>query len=317
MRKDFALCFDDGYVPYASVTIRSIADHAKAEDETVIHVVSDYISDGHKTFLCKVAGICKVEFHLVEDLSLFADVPVLGWGIYSWFRLLLPRVLPNEIHKILYLDCDVIVNESLDELFTMDMEGRSIAACIDKQAYEPMRYVKLGYDSSLRYICSGVLLMNLDYWRANNLVDKTIAFGRANATKIDFPDQDSINYVCRETKIILPPRYSALVTYFTYEPFIQEHHNQMMDMIDSPSIIHYAGYQPWLYHKNKSVHASLWWRTYYKLHAFPRIPCVYILHFFWYWAKVVGLKLKIFKRGSKFDVFGEYYNHPRIKKNQF
>lgn len=48
MRKDFALCLNDAYVPYACVVIKSIVEHIKQDDDVHIHLLSDYISDEHK-----------------------------------------------------------------------------------------------------------------------------------------------------------------------------------------------------------------------------------------------------------------------------
>lgn len=314
MRKDFALCFNDGYVPYAAVTIRSIADHMPQRDETHIHVVSDYVSEKHQRFLCRVAGSARVEFHFIpEDDATLEGVPVKEWGIYTWFRLFLPRYLP-EVGRVLYLDCDVLVNDALDELFTMDMRGQSVAACLDTQAYDLRHYARLGYDAGLRYVCAGVLLMDLARWRSGSLPERMVAYARAHRDRIEWPDQDAINYVCREDKIILPPRYGVLVPFFRHAAFIREHLSQMDGLMEAPAIIHYAGYQPWLYFKDKSMHSRLWWHTFWRLHAFPKVPVVYALHFVWYWAKVAGLALRIIRPGSRWDVSRWYYDHPRVKR---
>ncbi|MCL1611125.1 glycosyltransferase family protein [Marseilla massiliensis] len=55
MKKDFALCFNDDYVPYACVTIRSIAEHMNMEDDVYVHVLTDRISIKNKAILKKAA----------------------------------------------------------------------------------------------------------------------------------------------------------------------------------------------------------------------------------------------------------------------
>lgn len=315
MRKDFALCFNDGYVPYASVTIKSLVDRMSSSDDVHIHVISDFLSDAHKAFIKRIAPKTNVSFYIINaNDALLADLPVMTWSIYTWYRILLPQLLNKDIHRILYLDCDVIVNDNLDELFTMDMESKSIAACLDIQAYNPNHYRRLNYDSRLRYICAGVLLMNLDMWREKKLSHEIVDFAKTNREKIMWPDQDSINYICRDDKIILPSKYGVLVPFFREKDFVKEHLAEMKELIEKPAIVHYAGYQPWMYMKNKSIHRNLWWRTYYSLHAFPKIRYDYVLYFVKWWMKVALIYLKVIKPEDDMYVFSMYYYHPRIKK---
>lgn len=313
MRKDFALCFNDGYVPYACVTIKSIVEHMNVDDDVHIHIVSDYISDAHRAFIEKTAIHANVRFYIIEDNDLFTDLPTLTWSIYTWYRLLLPKFLDIDVCKVLYLDCDVIVNDSLDGLFSTDLETKSIAACIDIQAYNPYHYKRLKYDSHLKYICAGVLLINIDKWRKDNISTKIVEFAKSNSDILEWPDQDAINYVCREDKIILPARYGVLVPFFRSKDFVREHFSEMEGLIDHPAIVHYAGYQPWIYQKNKSMHSSLWWRTYWSLHAFPKVWCMDILYAIKYLVKVVFIHLKVIRKGSECYVFDLYYHHPRVK----
>lgn len=313
MRKDFALCFNDGYVPYASVTIKSIMNHMNIDDEIYIHILSDDLSNQSKSVLKKIATGASIDFYFVDNTSVFSELPVLTWSVYTWYRLLLPKILDIKIKRVLYLDCDTIVNDNLDYLFSMDLQSKSIAACIDIQAYNKNHYLRLNYDSSLRYICAGVLLMNLDKWRENNLASEIMDFARENRDKIQWPDQDAINYVCRADKIILPSKYGVLVPFFRSEEFINEHLSEMEGLMKKPAIVHYAGYQPWIYMKNKSMHSSLWWNTYKSLRLFPKIIYDNFIYFIKYWTKVILIYLGIIKPGSKLYVLDMYYCHPSIK----
>ena len=39
------------------------------------------------------------------------------YSIATYFRMLLPTLLPKEIRRILYLDCDVIILQDISELY--------------------------------------------------------------------------------------------------------------------------------------------------------------------------------------------------------
>ena len=126
------------------------------------------------------------------------------------------------------------------------MVGKAIAGSIDPESFNNETFERCGYDQSKKYICAGVMLMNLDFWRKHNLTNKVIQWGHENNDRIKFPDQDTINYLCRDSKIILPLQYGIIGCFFQQSqyyqpPFIEE----LRNAIKSPKIIHYAGQAPW------------------------------------------------------------------------
>ncbi len=219
---------------------------------------------------------------------------------------------PN-IHKVLYLDCDIVVNDSLDSLFAMDMGNKSVAGCVDVQHYSADTYERLEYSRDKGYICSGVLMMNLDKWREKELSARITEYSKQNSNKILFPDQDAINYVCQDDKIILSPRFGVLVPFCRHKEFMLEHKREMEELMDSPAIVHYAGYQPWIYCKNKSMHSYLWWSAYDSLQSFKEIKITYYGSMFRYMLRYVLSVTHVFPKNSRLHI-NQYYNHPRIKK---
>ena len=307
MRKDFCLCFNDAYVPYASVTIQSIVKHVGGDIH--IHVFSDYLSEQSISFL----KAWNVEIHIIEDDKIFDGIDASVWSVYTLYRLFLPNYLDLNIHKILYLDCDVIVNDNLDELFSLDMAGLAVGGCLDPQTYSEEVFSRLGYGYSSKYICAGVLLMNLDYWREVNLSAQVIDYMKNNPEKIAFLEQDALNVLCCDKKIVLPAKYGVQVSFFRGNQFMAEHIQEMENLIERPSIVHYAGYQPWIYCKNKSLHSYLWWDTYKSLHAFPQVKIDYVKSIFKYGVRYLLSKLRIIDKNNKYHI-DQYYNHPKVTK---
>lgn len=309
MRKDFCLCFNDGYVPYASVTIKSIMENANADDEIVIHVVSDYLSNDSLEFLKQ----WNVIFHIINDDSIFDGIDSSIWSVYTLYRLFLPKYLDSAVHKVLYLDCDVIVNSNLDELFEMEMHDKAIAGCIDPQTYTTEVFTRLNYDRAKKYICAGVLLMNLDFWRQNNLSDRIITYMKDNPDKIVFLEQDALNYLCCDNKIILSAEYGVQVSFLRDNRFLSEHIDNIDNIVNNPMIVHYAGYAPWVYCKNKSLHSYMWWNTYRSLKAYPMVKVDYGKSIIKYFGRYVLSKLHLIGSDSKFHI-NQYYNHPRVTR---
>lgn len=243
---NIALCVNDGYVPYACVTIKSIIENHKNK-EVAIHLLSDFISDKMRERLFEVVNsndATTLHIHLVNDESLHGLKNT--WSIYAWYRIFLPLLLPDTIHRVLYLDADTIVVGDLNELFNIKLNNKSIAACLDPESFNKKTFERCGYDSVKKYICTGVMLMNLDYWREHNLTSKVINWAKKNNNRINFPDQDTINYLCQDSKIVLPLQYGIIGCFFQQsqyyqQPFIEE----LRNAIKSPKIIHYAGQAPW------------------------------------------------------------------------
>lgn len=281
-------------------------------DDVCIHVITDFISDQNRDYL---SDLCdeRIEIIIVEDDTLLKKVPVSVWSKYTWYRIFIPKLLPD-VEKVLYLDCDVIVNENLDDLFTMDMSEYDVAGCIDLNSYSLNTFKRLNYNAELKYICAGVLLMNLTRWRLEDVANNIVRYAINNISNIEFPDQDAINYVCRDTKLILPARFGVLVPFFFHEAFMKEHLGEMDILMNRPAIIHYAGYAPWSYAKDKSLHSHLWWKAYRKLNAFNSVKWEYLQSFFKTKARLFLSALNIIKPDSKYYYFNQYYNHPRITK---
>ena len=248
-----AFCSNDTYIPYVVVAIKSILENHDST-KISIHVLSDFISVNKQNLLKETfhsyPNAC-LEIHIVDDSSLKGLKDT--WSIYTWYRVLLPNILPTNIHRILYLDADVIVKDNLQELFLLNMENKAIAGTIDIETFNIKTFERCGNEQEKRYICAGVMLMNLDFWRKHNLTEQIIEWGRINNDRIKFPDQDTINYLCRNDKVILPLRYGIQSAFFTNDQFYQEPlAKELSDSINKPAIIHYAGCAPWI--KELSTH---------------------------------------------------------------
>ena len=248
-----AFCVNNNYIPYIIVTCISILENNTSNNIT-IHVFIDTISEKNKRLLkdnIKKYKNGKIEIHLVNDSLLIGLKDT--WSIYAWYRILIPEILPDNIHRILYLDADIIVKDNLEDLFLINMDDKSIASTIDIETFNEETFLRCKYDKDKKYICSGVLLMNLDYWRKENLTNKIILWAKENNHLIKFPDQDTINYICQDTKILLPIRYGIQAPFLTNNKFYKEpYYQELKDCITKPAIIHYAGCNPWI--KELSTH---------------------------------------------------------------
>lgn len=81
----------------------------------------------------------------------------------TFSRLFANDLLPENIEKLIYIDCDTIVVGSLEEMFNMDVDGKSFMVIKDYMGKAYKQKICLKEPDS--YINVGVMLMNM-----NNLI---------------------------------------------------------------------------------------------------------------------------------------------------
>lgn len=240
-----AFCVNDGYAQYIMVTIKGLLENNS--NPIVIHVLSDYISERNLVRLKDLVSsypFAELKVVIVDDSKLHGLKDT--WTIYTWYRVLLPEILDEDVHRVLYLDADVLVAGNIEHLFCFDMTNKAIAGTIDFQSKDPSTYKRCGYEQEKEYVCAGIMLMNLDYWREHDIANKVIRWGRENNDRIQFPDQDSINYICRDNKILLPLKYDIVDGFFHDDYYYQHYPRELRECVEFPVIIHYAGQAPWV-----------------------------------------------------------------------
>ena len=303
---NIAFCVNNDYVKYICVTIKSILEN-NSDAKICFHVLTDKILEKNKKLLyTTIASNEKISLKIYEiDDEPLQGLKTLKWTKYAWYRILLPLYL-TKVSKVLYLDADTLVVDSLDDLFNIDLTKNSIAGVLDGSAGNPEIYKRCCYPDEKLYICSGVLLINLDFWRKNNLTEKIIKWSKLNYNSIILPDQDSINHICQDSKLILPFRYGVLNDYFKREFFYQPLYlKDLRECIEKPIIIHYTD-KPWYINTEKHLLQSFW-EYYNKRLNKPVYKFIYFRPFFktnakgfykvktiiWRWLHPMGIKNKL------------------------
>lgn len=177
---------------------------------------------------------------------MFSDFPETGaYSLACYLRLLAPSLLAD-VDKVLYLDCDIIVNAQLDELWNIELEGYSVAAVLDATLSYHIVKGYLGYDYwEDGYFNSGVLLMNLKYWREHGVQEKLVSY--LNSHKVALPDQDALNIVLHGSIRFIHPKWNCHVGHFAFPPLVFPSQKKYIKTLWSGAkIIHFTGpTKPW------------------------------------------------------------------------
>ena len=121
------LIIDDKFVPQAAACINSIYTSSCSDETNSLYVMSYGISECNQRKLITFANSLGFRLTIVDITGFTAqlgfDFDTSGWNEIVLARLLMARFLPNDLHRVLYLDADVIVRRPLDDLWTMDLNG--------------------------------------------------------------------------------------------------------------------------------------------------------------------------------------------------
>ena len=258
-----AFCISDNYSSIVAVTLQSFVDHHTNDSAFTFHLVSEALSSDNLDYLRRVIAqrpSWQLMYHPIEEKSL-AHIPTGPFTIHAWYRIFLDQLLPEEVEKVLYLDADTLIASSIDELFQIPLENVAIGAAKDQQNFITATKQRIGLPQQHTYVCSGVLLMNLSYWREHNIAQQILDWAIANAHRLGCPDQDAINVVLREKTVVLPAKWGIIARNFLYDAFYQT--DEAAEAYYHPCIIHYAGCAPWYYELSKIAprFQELWYET--------------------------------------------------------
>lgn len=127
----------------------------------------------------------------------------------TYYRILALEHLPQSVEKILYMDCDMIVNDDLEEVYSIALKpGCPLVACEDASCYRDNaygisnRYAQIPADSI--YFNAGFLLLNVEYFRNRNEIRiiKDIFLHEGNSYV--YHDQDILNHMYYDKVQLVP-----------------------------------------------------------------------------------------------------------------
>jgi lipopolysaccharide biosynthesis glycosyltransferase len=119
--------------------------------------------------------------------------------VATYLRLLLPELLPANLDRVVYVDCDVLIRTSLAALYEIPLGEKLLLAVPDMLFDDLPHRLRVGpaasATSGIRYVNAGLLVFDPRRWRAERVVDRVLAFLRMHPDRLEWADQDGINAV--------------------------------------------------------------------------------------------------------------------------
>lgn len=201
---------DDRYIPFLSVTLKSLIENASKNYYYAIKILYTYVSENSKRKILKYksnnVGIEFVDLNYyleeIKDKLYTRDY----FTSATYFRLFIPDLYP-QYDKAIYLDSDTIVLGDISDFYNIDLEDNLLGAIPDasvRNTPDFIEYVErvVGMATYKNYFNAGVMIMNLDEMRYFHFEEKflylleTVKYAVAQ-------DQDYLNRLCKgRVKII-------------------------------------------------------------------------------------------------------------------
>jgi len=260
---DILYSSSDSYAFLTGISMLSLMINNRACPEINIYIMDNSISEENKE---KMYSICrqerrKLKFVPMPDMKALTgrDIDTRRWNISTFGRLFMASALPTSVHKILNIDCDTIIVDSLQELWEVDLSGKvfgGVLECIND------RYrANVGMKKAESYLNGGIVFMNCDEVRKRNVERAFVDFIATYGDTLTYLDQDVLNgVVSEENKLVLPLRYDMLSIYYYahYAELVKLRRSKNFyseqeyeDAKKSPVIVHFTacfldGLRPWV-----------------------------------------------------------------------
>ena len=252
---------NNSFIPMFATCLQSLIDHINPKYNYDVILIQSDVSPENKAILLDMVKSHKnlsLRFFdasvLLTDYKLKANAHI---SVETYYRFLIQDAMPD-YHKVLYIDCDLVINGDISKLFETDVDEYILAATRDPDFLgqingadqETMKYIqsKFKMQDPYNYFQAGVILFNEDEMRKAHTVNEWLEFA---STPYRYNDQDVLNLYCEGRVKFIDMKWNMLVDCnhersevieFAPDAIQKEYQLARQD----PKIIHYAGFKkPW------------------------------------------------------------------------
>ncbi|MBR6163911.1 glycosyltransferase [bacterium] len=263
---------DKHYFLQCITAITSMFINHKTEERLSVHILTCDLGEKENKIAQNLAKKYNAEIEFIyinqEDFEIYTQNQNMQYlSINTFFRFHILSLVPQEIKKVIYLDCDLVVAGEISELYNQDIENYCAGVIEDKMAYEQIGILGLKNE---KYFNAGVLLLNLGEIRKTKFEEDVIDYFNKNKRFLKYHDQDILNAIWDCRVKFLDERFNAQS--YSFQRMKQRYKKAGVKRIKNPVIIHYTGeIKPWhIYCKHIKVSEWLKYQqmTEYKLNKF-------------------------------------------------
>jgi len=274
---------DNHYLCHATVAMMSVLKSTENPQNIVFYFFDEGIGYSNREYLAQEISTLGGNIVFVDiDKSMFEPFFTSGHiKTSAYYRLLAPTLLPSTIKKAIYLDSDLLLLENISNLYNIDI-GEATLAAVEDPVEKDNRFIDSLHKVNRRYFNSGVLVINIDNWRKENITEKLFEYVRNNEV-LRYHDQDALNMIFDDKWYKLPSRWNVQTAFYKFEEY--------QKVCSNPALVHFT------------THVKPW--HIYSKHPYKDIYMQYRLETKWRDKPLLNkLLLEKLKDGSKLIIFG-------------
>lgn len=227
----YVTSFDLNYIQGGMVLLGSLAKQVSSGQ--VVYVLTSNNALKIQENLDNLDCLKRIDVRVIDvpsKISLESSMSmdgILHFSNAAIFRLFIPILFPVEVTHVIYLDSDMLILDSLEEL---EENFDDFSAVLESN--------KAGYFNS------GVFKTSLDIWRKENAIEQFQIFLKTNPHSV-YKDQDALNFVFSSRNSALNPKFNCQI----------KDKNSPKEAV----ILHYSGTRkPWYASTPNTKYIKLW-----------------------------------------------------------
>lgn len=279
---NIALITDENYIIPTGTAIASILQSNKRENFH-FYIVTQKLSLASNSLLLSFIEPHKTRAQLevitIDDDDI-ADFPIRKGdhvSIATYFRIYFQKIIPITENKLLFIDGDTLCLDSLFDFYNTNITNYSCAVVHDERNDEETNFTRLKYKKNNGYFNAGVMLINLDWWRKNSVMEKCLEYISTEPDACLWHDQDALNHVLNGTVLWVDFRYNFTQGFYfdKKDMCIDSKYYSAIDCArKSPTIIHFSSaYKPWHVECNHPL--KKFYRAFYKQYMGEKLHLTY------------------------------------------
>ena len=243
---DVVYATDDNYVICTLVSIYSILKNNISNSDYTFYILENGITQNNKNLMTKYVNRYNqnIEFIYVDPHKIDKNNKLYGWRVpvLAIARIIIPKILPNNVHKVIYVDGDTIITGDFSELYNYDLKNYPLGMVKDFSESKE----KIKFEGKLHggYYNGGIMLINIDKWNKDKITELLLSDmerNYKNYIKWGLADQDLISYALQGRIRTLPPNWN--IQTMTGRPNFDIYYPGMLHFIvDKPWNVPYYSY---------------------------------------------------------------------------
>lgn len=253
---------DDKFSEIMGISILSLLEKNQNVHSISIYILDMGILEENKK---KVEEVCNrytnVLLYWVQAINvehaLNMRVKTDRGSLGQYARLFVSSLLPSEVKRVLYLDCDIVIMDSIKELWNLNLNGNTIGALMD--AFSKYYRANIDLHSQDIMFNSGVMLIDLELWKERKIEEKLKQFIRDRKGVIQQGDQGALNAVLSKETYCFSPRFNSVTIFFDFnyqeilkyrKPSTFYTQIEIKEAVENPVIVHFTtsflSKRPWI-----------------------------------------------------------------------